>query len=109
LPDSDDDEGNVAGDRSGGALRHTYDWDATRPSTAVVELVSIAADRAPVSLEPLFGTVDPDALDTLVDHDGDARPGVDTTVSIRYAGFDVSVRWDGEVAVTPAPDDADDR
>ena len=83
-----------------GTLRHTYDWKATRPSAAVVEMVAIATDREPIGLQPLFEAIDPEALDALLARDGDER-SADTYVSLRYAGHDVTVRSDGEVEVTP--------
>lgn len=90
-------EGGAAGE---GTLRHTYDWEDVRPSAAVVEMVAIAADREPFGLQPLFDAIDPDALDALVDRH-DAERSTDTSVSLRYAGHDVTVRSDGEVTVTP--------
>ena len=83
-----------------GALRHRYDWDATRASTAVVEMVAIAADVEPSALEPLYDTVDPEALDALIGRSGAA--GIHTEVGFTYAGFDVTVGGDGEVTVAPA-------
>lgn len=82
-----------------GALRHRYDWDAVRASTAVVEMVAIAADVEPSALEPLYHTVDPEALDALVGRSG--ATGVETEVRFTYAGFDVTVGGDGAVTVVP--------
>ena len=81
-----------------GTLRHRYDWDAVCASTAVVELVSIAADVEPSALDPLYDTVDPEALDRLVRRGGGAERDVE--VAFAYAGYDVSVSGDGEVTVT---------
>lgn len=94
-------DGGAGGD---GSLRHTYDWEVTRPSAAVVEMVAIAADREPFGLQPLFDAIDPEALDALVASDGTER-AADTFVSLRYAGHDVTVRSDGEVAVSPTAAD----
>ena len=91
---------------------HVYRIGPTEPaSEAVVAAVSAATERgvesvpagdAAVSsrLEPLYRTVDPDALDALF------RPtaeGVrrDVRVAFRYAGCAVTVRADGVVRVRP--------
>lgn len=92
------------GTASDGVLRHSYDWEATRPSAAVVEMVAIATDCEPFGLQPLFEAIDPEALDAIVASDG-AERATDTFVSLRYAGHDVTVRSDGEVAVTPTAAD----
>lgn len=102
MSDFDEREGGAAG---AGALSHTYDWETTQPSTAVVEMVAISADRDPIDLQPLFDSVDPDALDAIIRQDGVTRTDGDAHVSLRYAGHDVTVRSDGEVAVTPIPAD----
>lgn len=101
MSDSNDpDDGSPRG-REAGTIRHRYDWDAVRPSTAVVEIVSVAADVEPTDLEPLYDTFDPEALDHVVRRDGAVGPWSETTVSFTYAGHEVSVCGDGEVTVTP--------
>ena len=88
-------------------LRHRYDWDAVRPSAAVIEMVAIAADREPSALEPLYDTVDPEALDTLIRRNGDVESTTEMRVTFTYAGHDVTVRGDGELTVAPElPPDA---
>ncbi|WP_436910534.1 HalOD1 output domain-containing protein [Halosimplex marinum] len=64
-------------------VRNAYGDDA--PSRAVVQSVAAATNRAVDDLDPLYGAVDPDALDALFDRGGRA------TVSFRYAGCDVTV------------------
>lgn len=80
-----------------GTLRHRYDWDAVRASTAVVEMVAIAADVEPSALDPLYDTVDPEALDRLIGKDETSAVAVE--VVFEYAGYDVTVRGDGVVTV----------
>lgn len=83
-------------------VRGRYEWSSTRPSTAVIESVAAAADRAPTELEPLYNYVDPDALDALVRAGStQATEGV-TTLVFRFDGYDVTVYSDGEVVVEPA-------
>lgn len=71
------------------------------PSTAVIEMVAIASDREPTSLEPLRETVDPDALDALLGSSEIHSTDGDTAVSFVFAGHDVIVENDGTVVVGP--------
>lgn len=65
-------------------------------STAVVAAVADAKDVDPLDLEPLYETVDPDALDALFS----GACGSPTEVSFTFAGFEVVVRGADDVAVT---------
>ncbi|MFC4447650.1 HalOD1 output domain-containing protein [Halorussus aquaticus] len=73
-------------------------------SEAVVAAVAAFSDRSSVgsdadeALEPLYGTIDPDALDVIFrDTTDEPRSG---TVEFAYSGHDVTVRSDGLVTVT---------
>jgi len=65
-----------------------------RPSIGVVEAVATATDRDTGALPQLGHVIDPDALDDILDHDGDVE------ISFEYAGTDVTVQGDGTVFVT---------
>ncbi|MDS0476513.1 HalOD1 output domain-containing protein [Natrinema sp. 1APR25-10V2] len=74
-------------------------------SMTVIDLVATADDTDPVSLEPLYGTIDPDLLDSLPDSDGF------TSLEFSYHGYSVTVEDapDGvEVALERAGVSADD-
>lgn len=102
---NDPDDGSHVG-REAGTIRYRYDWEAVRPSTAVVKIVSVAADVEPTDLDPLYDTFDPEALDQVIRRDGSGGPCSETTVSFTYGGHDVAVCGDGEVSVTPtSPED----
>ena len=79
------------------ATRERFDWKAVQPSTAIVELVASITGREPDQLEPVYNTIDPDALDTLVI--GSADPA---SVSLAFTinGYEVVVRDDGNVVVS---------
>lgn len=69
-------------------------------SEAVVAAVAQHTGTDPISLEPLYTAVDPDALDALF---GFGRPGVDrssTRVTFTYCGCEVTVSGDGTVRVS---------
>lgn len=84
-----------------GVIRAEFDWSATAPSNAVVEAVATASDREPTAIEPLYGSVDPDALDALVRSNGTDSEDGDASVSFEHAGHDVTVHNDGSVVVRP--------
>ncbi|QLH84437.1 HalOD1 output domain-containing protein [Halosimplex pelagicum] len=82
----------------------TRDWTVTNayeddsPSHAVVRSVAAATGRTVVDLDPLYETVDTDALDELFEGSARAR------VSFRYAGCEVTVT---QLHIVVRPDDRD--
>ncbi len=80
------------------------------PSEAVIVALRKASDRSPSldadrpgddMLEPLFNTIDPDALDALFS----SRNGTSTrsgTVTFTHAGYEVTVSAAGDVTVADA-------
>jgi hypothetical protein len=79
-------------------VREQYEWSSTDPATAVIEAVSAVVDRDPTEIEPLYGTIDPDALNSAIRSGADAA----TTVSFPFAGRRVTVHGTGEIAVRSA-------
>ncbi len=79
--------------------RAVYDRDRTVPSMAVVATLSEVMDCEPGELDPLYASVDADALDELVR----VREGTvgDVTVTFPVADYAVTVHSYGVVAVTP--------
>ena len=76
----------------------TFDPAGERASEAVVTAVSALAGSKPVDLDPLYEVVEPDALDSLVEH---AQRGDTGTHRLRftYEGYDVGVRSDGRIRI----------
>ena len=82
-------------------VRQEYDWTATSPSSAVIETVSRALDRAPTSFGPLYESIDPDALNTVIEStEPTDTPGA-TVVSFRLGAHEVAVHGSGDVVVRP--------
>lgn len=76
---------------------HRSESDTTPPSMQVVKAVADHEGTDPVGLvEPLYDTIDPDALDALFDGPSD-RHG---KITFRYHGYRVTVHSDGRVDVT---------
>lgn len=66
---------------------------ATSPSETLVIAVADIADVDPLSLKPLYESVDPHALDNLVD--SDELSGVGGQLTFAFGGYDVTVRASG--------------
>lgn len=69
--------------------------EQTEPISArVVDRVAAESGRAPTELSPLYESVDPDALDAVVESS-------ETTISFAYAGQLVTIRGDETIETTP--------
>jgi|AntRauTorcE11898_2_1112593.scaffolds.fasta_scaffold19778_1 hypothetical protein len=74
----------------------TYDNDSVSPSMAAVGAVADTLDTDPLELDPLYETVDSDALDGLL-----RRPGSKTVeISFTYAGCDITMSDDGRIRLS---------
>lgn len=99
-----------AGFDSSEITKYPYDaGDGAEPvSVRVVESVAAMTNRRPVDLAPLFGTVEPDALDALYPPNG--AGGV--AVAFQYEGTIVEINGPGDVVVAlkhdPAAGEADE-
>lgn len=80
----------------------------TDVSTTVVTTVAATTNTPIEELPPLYGVVDPDALDALFQPRGDGCPRTGIRVSFSLAGCTVDVH-DGNVTVTPESEATADR
>lgn len=78
------------------AYTATYDTESTEPSMAVVGAVADTLETDPLELDPLFETIESDALDKLLRSTDDT----DVTVSFSYAGCDVTMTGDGRIQLS---------
>lgn len=69
----------------------------------IVDAVANAIEADPLSLPPLYETIDPEALDVLFRTES-ASPPLDGLVVFVYAGCVVTVHADGEVRAVPEED-----
>lgn len=69
-----------------------------RVAEAIVHAVAVAVDADPLSIEPLYESVDPDAVEALVRHGGRT-----VTVSFEHHGVPLEVRGDGTIRVESRP------
>lgn len=73
-------------------------------SERVVHAVANARDVDPLDLEPLYGTVDPDALDKLFTAGSASDAPVSGRIVFGMAGCEVTVYSDGRVDVDAHPE-----
>ena len=90
---------SAGGGGADGAVRVQYEWASTPPSIAVIETVAVALDRETTALGPLYESVDPDALETLLQSNGSSATPSDVTVTFTVADRQVTVHDSGEVVV----------
>ncbi|WP_408956736.1 HalOD1 output domain-containing protein [Natrinema sp. 74] len=79
-----------------------FDPATERPSEAVVTAVAAVFEAEPDDLSALYDTLDPDALDSLVDHAQRAGSAGIHRIWFTYEGFDIGVRSDGQVRIRDA-------
>lgn len=81
----------------------TYELSAGEsPTEGVVQALATAADASPLELDPLYNTLDPEALDTLFS----PSPSGDRSgeyIVFEYEGYEVTFFSEGRVTVAPRP------
>lgn len=77
------------------------DPDAEDPSNTVVLTIAAYSNRTIDDFPPLFSSVDPDALDAIVDSMDEGH------VSFSHAGHVVTVTSEGTVSIEPPTDRAE--
>ena len=71
-------------------------FETTSASVAVLEALAAIKHCDPTDIDPLYETVDPDALDSVVASGNDGL-----TVTLSIDGFDVAVTADRRLEITP--------
>lgn len=85
--------------------RISHDWEGDeRVVATIVRAVAIVTNTPPADFDPLFETIDPDALERLFDGpSGD--PARDTSwMSFRFSDCAVQVSATGTIEITPDED-----
>lgn len=77
-------------------IDHRWDGEGS-VATALATAVADIRGRDPLDLEPLYESVDLDAVDALLAGSGGAS---DAIVTFRYEGFRVIVRGDGTIELS---------
>lgn len=85
---------------------HTYTrrhdrWTDRSPSVAVVEAVAAMTGDEPTAIEPLTESVNPDAMDRLIEP---GTPRTDLSVTFTYNGCTVTAEANGDITVALTDD-----
>ncbi|WP_226004697.1 HalOD1 output domain-containing protein [Natrinema salinisoli] len=80
----------------------TFDPADDRASQAIVHAVAAVIGAEPGDLSPLYDVVEPDALDSFVEHAQRVGDTGTHQVWFTYEGVDVGVRSDGEIRIRDA-------
>ncbi|WP_339104895.1 HalOD1 output domain-containing protein [Haloterrigena salinisoli] len=68
-------------------------------SSAIVSAVTTVTDRSPMAIDPLWETIDPEALERLLDHAATQGEGTSFGLEFSVAGLDLVVTDAGEIVV----------
>ena len=80
--------------------RREFDWTEITPSTAVIELIAEESGQDPTELDPLYESVDPEALDRLISSDGMNPHDHTLAVSFSYNEYTVVIQSKGLVELS---------
>lgn len=78
----------------------TGERSAAPVSTTIVRRVATATDQSILELPTLYDTIDPEALDAVVDSAGPESSPLE--IRFTYAGHRVTVDGDGAVTIEPS-------
>lgn len=101
MTDSNEDPSANGDDRrpQENVYREIHDWTSTEPlSSTILTALADVKNVEPTELEPLYEHIDPDALESLFDPDGDGLR-TDGHVSFSFADHYVTIHGHGEYAV----------
>ena len=77
------------------SIERTFDPTNEAASEAVIEAVATLENRPSTEIPPLYASVEADALDSLIAHDGTS-----SRVTFHYGEYLVTVESEGRVTVT---------
>ena len=77
-----------------------FDWTEIAPSTAVVELLAEELGQDPTELDPLYETIDTEALDRLVSSNGTNPDDHTLAVSFSFNGYAINIQSGGLVELS---------
>lgn len=102
--DSNASTGVMEYDSASNTYHTVLEWTTHDPSIAVVELFARLLDVDPVDIEPLSDSIDPAALDALLQGQQTRFRAGDCTVAFTYLEHRVTVSSDGSVEIEPPTD-----
>lgn len=84
-----------------------HDWrDGETATWNVIDAISEVTGTPPTELQPLYETIDPDALDQLIESSSEnPSRSAETTVSFYHEGCAVTIEAGGQLTVRRRPTD----
>lgn len=95
---------SLAYDEANGVYRADFSRSRTPASEAVVVALGEITDRTPAELDPLYETIDPGGLDSVLTARGPEGSNGTTAVTFTYHDHEVTVTDSGRLTVRPLPD-----
>ena len=102
---SDDEDIRVTHAPETDTYRATFDSATVEPTVTVVQAMATAEGTDHTDLEPLYETVDPEALDRICSDSSPPRRDGNRTVGFTYLGRRVTVESLGFVEISPIDDE----
>lgn len=89
-----------------GELVCRFDWtEYESPGLAVVEAIADVTETEPTAIEPLYGTIDPDALEELLGSVATGKSSSHSVTQFEHLGFAVTLCSGGEGFLSAAEED----
>ena len=86
------------------AVHEFHDGEGDGLGYTIASTVAAVRGTDPLSLPPLYDCIDVDALEALFEGSRGRRSNAIGSVSFVYAGYDVTVDFDGWIRITPTSD-----
>lgn len=94
------DSGDFDYDEDTDTYRTSVSFDDA-PSLTVVEAIGVISDETVADIDPLYSSVDPDALDTIFSTIASGEMSGPVCVELTHAGHEVFISSDGRLSVRP--------
>lgn len=79
----------------------TFDSTNLDPSIAIVQVLASIRETDPASMEPVYETIDPNALDSLIRNRHPSRATGDLVIEFAYLEYSVTVKSYGVIEARP--------
>lgn len=90
----------VNGNLDEGVYRINFDFTTVSPATAIISAVAAVTETDPLQIDPLYSTIDPDALNALF-HWRNAQSS-DIFLYFSIEGYDIKMTSYGQITIRSA-------
>ncbi|WP_231189416.1 HalOD1 output domain-containing protein [Haladaptatus sp. DYF46] len=82
-------------------IQKSFEWSSISPSKAIVKTISHAKNCRTDDIQPLYRSIDPDALDKVMASTSVLRKDTTRTIMFDHEGYTVTVHSSGDLYVCP--------